>query len=129
MIDYSINSEENLLYCNIHSETKLLDFTDYINQLVADEKFHPKLNTIININENTSMSYASEAHGIGQFFSQFLQQRKGAAWAFVMSNNTTMGLARLIMDEVDSSPITVNYFSTEAEAKKWIAELERTNNI
>lgn len=124
MIDYSINNEENLLYCNIYGETRLLDFTDYINQLVSDEKFNPKLNTVININENTSLSYANEAHGIGQFFSQFLQQRQGVAWAFVMSNNTTMGLVRLIMEEVDSSPITVNYFNTEVEAKKWIAELE-----
>ena len=123
MIEYSINPEENLLYCNISKDIKLLNFTDYINELVADKKFHPQLNTIINISENTSISYAKEAAGIGQFFSEFLLQRKGVAWAFVMSSNTTMGLTRLIIDEIDSSPINIGYFNTEAEAKKWISEM------
>lgn len=40
-----------------------------------------------------------------------------------MSSQTTMGLTRLVMEEVDISPINVAYFFTEAEAKKWIAEL------
>lgn len=123
MIEYSINAEENLLYCNISKEIKLVNFTDYINELVADKKFHPQLNTIINISENTSISYAKEATGIGQFFSEFLLQRKGVAWAFVMSSNTTMGLTRLIIDEIDSSPINIGYFNTEVEAKKWISEM------
>ena len=123
MIEYSINPEENLLYCNISKDIKLVSFTDYINELVADKKFHPQLNTIINISENTSISYAKEAAGIGQFFSEFLLQRKGVAWAFVMSSNTTMGLTRLIIDEIDSSPINIGYFNTEAEAKKWISEM------
>jgi hypothetical protein len=35
-----------------------------------------------------------------------------------------MGLTRLIIDEIDSSPININYFNTEGEAKKWISELE-----
>jgi len=129
MIEYSINTEEKLLYCNISGEIKLVNFTDYINELVANEKFHHQLNTIINVSENTSISYASEAAGIGQFFSEFILQRKGVAWAFVMSSNTTMGLARLIVEEIDSSPINIEYFSTEAEAKKWIAELESTKTI
>lgn len=124
MIDYSIIEEEKLLYCNISGKIKLLNFTDYIDQLVMDEKFHPKLNTIIKISENTTISYANEAAGIGQFFTQFVQQRKGVAWAFVMPNETTMGLTRLIMEEVDSSPINVGYFNTEEEAKKWIAGLD-----
>lgn len=124
MIDYSITSEENLLHCNISGEIKLVDFTDYINKLVADEKYHPKLNTIIKISESTAISYANEAAGIGQFFSQFILQRKGVAWAFVMSSQTTMGLTRLVMEEVDASPINVGYFFTENEAKKWIAELK-----
>jgi len=124
MIDYSINTEEQLLYCYISEEIKLVNFTDYINELVADEKFHHQLNTIINVSENTSISYANEAPGIGQFFSQFVLQRRGVAWAFVMSSNTTMGLARLIIEEIDSSPINIEYFSTEAEAKNWISELE-----
>jgi len=129
MIDYSINTEEKLLYCNISGAIKLVNFTDYINELVVDEKFHHKLNTIISVSENTSISYANEAAGIGKFFSEFVQQRKGAAWAFVMSSNTTMGLTRLIIDEIDSSPININYFNTEGEAKKWIAELESGNTI
>jgi len=124
MIDYSITSEENLLHCNISGEVKLVDFTNYINKLVADEKFHPKLNTIIKICESTALSYAKEAAGIGQFFSQFILQRKGVAWAFVMSSQTTMGLTRLVMEEVDASPINVGYFFTDGEAKKWIAELK-----
>ena len=123
MIEYSIAPDDQLLYCNISGETKLLDFTDYISELVVDEKFHPKLNTIININENTKISYANEAAGIGEFFTQFVQQRKGIAWAFVMSNKITMGLAQLIVDEVDTSPINVAYFETEEEAKKWIVSL------
>ena len=123
MIEYSINTEENLLYCNISKEIKLVNFTDYINELVADKKFHPQLNTIINVSENTSISYAKEAAGIGQFFSQFVLQRKGVAWAFVMSSNTTMGLTRLIIDGIDSSPINIEYFNTETEAKKWISEM------
>ena len=123
MIDYSINANENIIYCNISGETTFLDFTHYINALVADEKYHLKLNTIINIHQNTEMSYSGGAASIGNFFSQYLQQRKGLAWAFVMSSNITMGLAKLIMDEVDSSPIDVAYFQTEEEAKKWFAEL------
>lgn len=129
MIDYSINTKENLLHCNISGEVKLLNFTDYINQLVLDEKFHAKLNAIISVSDNTIISYANEAAGIGKFFSEFVQQRKGVAWAFVMSSNTTMGLTRLIIDEIDSSPININYFNTEGEAKKWIAELESENTI
>ncbi len=123
MIDYSINAEENIIYCNISGETTFLDFTRYMNALVADKKYHLKLNTIINIDETTAMSYSSGAASIGNFFSQYLRQRKGAAWAFVMRSNITMGLAKLIMAEVDSSPIDVEYFQTEAEAKKWFAEL------
>lgn len=124
MIDYSIVSEENLLHCNISGNINLLNFTDYIHQLVADEKFHPKLNTIIKVSENTKISYAKEAAGIGEFFSQFVQQRKGVAWAFVIKNKITTGLTRLIIDEIDSSLININYFETEEEAKKWIAGLE-----
>lgn len=124
MIAYSIALEENILHCNIFGEIKLVDFTDYINKLIADEKYHPKLDTIIKICESTTLSYANEAAGVGRFFSEFLLQRKGVAWAFVMSSQTTMGLTRLVMEEVDTSPINVGYFFTESEAKKWIAELK-----
>ena len=124
MIDYSIATEEKLLYCNISGQISLLNFTAYIHKLVADEKFHPKLNTIIKVSENTKISYANEAAGIGEFFSQFVQQRKGVAWAFVIRSIITMGLTRLIVDEIDSSPINIDYFETEEEAKKWIAGLE-----
>ncbi len=124
MIDYSIISEENILHCNISGEVKLMDFSNYISTLVADEKYHPKLDTIIKVAESAAISYANEAAGIGQFFSQFVLQREGVAWAFVMSSQTTMGLTRLVMEEVDVSPINVGYFLTESEAKKWIAELK-----
>jgi hypothetical protein len=122
MINYSILAEENLLFCNISEEIKLLDLTNYINQLLNDKNFHSKLNAIINISENTKINYASEAAGIGRFFTHFLQQRKHIAWAFVMSSNTTMSLTRLVVDEIDCSSIYVDYFSTEEEAKKWIVE-------
>ena len=127
MIEYSINPTEQLLYCYISGEVKLIDFTDYINKLVADENFHTKLNTIINIDESTKISYANDAAGVGEFFSQFLLQRKGVAWAFVMKSQITMGLARFIMEEVDTSPIKVAYFYTEEEAKKWIEGLSLDN--
>lgn len=71
MIDYSIISEENLVHCNISGEIKLVDFADYINTLIADEKYHPKLNSIIKICETTALSYANEAAGVGQFFHIF----------------------------------------------------------
>ncbi len=87
------------------------------------KKYNLKLNTIINIHESTAMSYSSGAASIGNFFSQYLRQRKGVAWAFVMRSNITMWLAKLMMAEVDSSPIDVEYFQTEAEAKKWFVEL------
>ena len=123
MIDYVINEEENLLYCNIEGRIRLIDFTDYVSKVVVDKKFHPKINTIIKISEDTEISFANEAAGFGQFFSQHIQKRKGVAWAFVMSNNITMGLARLFMEEVDTTPIDLDYFNTEEEAKKWIASL------
>ena len=129
MIDYSIASEENLLFCNISGHINLLNFTYYINQLVADEKFHPKLNTIIKVSENTKICYASEAAGIGEFFSHFVQQRKGVAWAFVITSEITTGLTRLIINEIDSSPINIEYFTTEEEAKKWITSLEENNRL
>lgn len=127
MIEYSIDTAEQILYCNISEEVRLFDFTEYVKNLVADDKFNVKLNTIIKIEENTKISYANEAAGIGEFFSHFILQRKGVAWAFVMKSQITMGLARLIMDEVDTSPITVEYFFTEEEAKEWMEGLALNN--
>ncbi len=128
MIDYSINEDENILYCNISGETNSLYFTNYINRLVNDAKYHMKLNAIINISENTNVSYEKDGAWIGSFFTQYLMQRENIAWAFVTPSNLTMGLVRLIMERVDTSSIDVAYFSTEAEAKNWIAERVNEKN-
>jgi len=128
MIDYLISEDENILYCNISGETNSLYFTNYINRLTSDTKYHMKLNAIINISENTNVSYAKDGAWIGEFFTQYLLQRENVAWAFVTPSNITMGLVRLIMERVDTSSIDVAYFNAEIEAKKWIAERVKEKN-
>ncbi len=125
MIKYSIITQENLLHCDISGSVKLLDFSNYVNSLVLDTSYHPQLNSIIHVSETTKLNYAKEAVSIGQFFTQYLLLRKGIAWAFVMSSRTTMGLTRLVVDEIDTRDIDVNYFYSEADAKKWIAKLKQ----
>lgn len=121
MIDYVINGKENLLYCNISGEVKVLDFQNYMQRLLQDKNYHLQLDVIIRISEDIVISYANEAEGIGRIFSEFLKQRKGALWAFITPNQITKGIVNLMMQEVDSTPISVAYFDSEEEAKSWIS--------
>lgn len=125
MIDYSIIPEEKFLHCKISADIKLVDFCNYVNLLVTDDDYDPKLDAIIHVSETTALNYAKEAPGIGQFFTQYLLQRKGIAWAFVMSSQTTMSLTRLVMEHIDTRDIEVGYFFTETEARQWIKKLRQ----
>lgn len=120
MIDYSIVTEENLLYCTISGEVRTIDFQHHFVNLLQDKKFHLQLDAIIRVSENAVVSYANEAAGIGQILSQLLRKREGISWAFVTPNQTTKSIVNLIMQEVDSTPISVAYFEYEDEAKSWI---------
>lgn len=81
------------------------------------------LNAVITVSENTNMSYVDNKTWIAEFLSLFIEQRKGVAWAFVARSNITAGLVRLVMGDIDTSLIDVDFFSAEADAKKWIATL------
>ncbi len=123
MINYSINPDENIVYCNISGELNVLHFTNYVNNLLVDKDYHLMLNAIITVSENTNMSYADNKTWIAEFLSLFIEQREGVAWAFVARSNITAGLVRLVMGDIDTSLIDVDFFSAEADAKKWIATL------
>ena len=123
MINYSILPEEKLIYCNLAGNLNLLDFNAYVQRVMLDQDFNPELNAIIKIRVGTTVSYTKEADKIREFISLYLQQRKGIAWAFVVPDKTTLGILHLMFDEIDSSPICVEYFYDETEARMWLNEL------
>lgn len=120
MIDYIINKENDFLYCDISGEISAFDFQSYVQNLLQDEKFHLQLDAIIRVSEDLVVSYANEAAGIGRIFSELLCKQKGISWAFVTPNQITKSIVNLIMQEVDTSPISVAYFDSEEKAKSWI---------
>jgi len=123
VINYSISPDENIVYCRISGELNVLHFTHYVNNLLEDKNYHLMLNAVITVSENTNMSYVDNKTWIAEFLSLFIEQRKGVAWAFVARSNITAGLVRLVMGDIDTSLIDVDFFSAEADAKKWIATL------
>lgn len=124
MINYSIIPEEKLIDCCLSGNLNLLDFNTYVQRLMLDQDFTPELNAIIKICVGTTVSYNYEADKIREFISLYLQQRKGIAWAFVVPDKTTLGILHLIFDEVDSSPICVEFFYDENAAREWLDELK-----
>lgn len=120
MIDYVINKDNDFLYCDISGEVSAFDFQNHVQKLLQDEKFHLQLDAIIRVSEDLVVSYANEAAEISRVFSKLLRQQKGISWAFITPNQITKGIVNLIMQEVDTSSISVAYFESEEEAKSWI---------
>ena len=123
MINYSILPEQGLMYCDVSGHLKLLDISAYVQNLMSDENYNPKLKTIIKVKEGTTLNYSREADDLRKFFLLYIQQRKGAAWAFVVPNKTTEEITNLVFDGVDLSPINVGYFDNETAARSWLSDI------
>lgn len=122
MIDYKIVSEENLINCSMSGEMNTHDFQQYAQRLLSDKSFHLGLNAIIDVHEDTVVSYAKEVEGISQVVAQILNMRTGIFWAFVTKNQTTRAIVNLMLQEVDTNNITIDYFESRDDAKAWISK-------
>lgn len=120
MINYTIDTEQQLILCHMSGRVSLPEFQYYVQSLMRDPNYYPALKTLVAFNEGTEISYSENALAIKQFFDEYVKYRQGAAWAFVAPNQTMLNIAQLILRDVDMSAIRVEYFLNIDEARHWL---------
>lgn len=124
-INYSIDSEERIVYLEPSGESSLSEWTSAMESVLADASYQRDFNFLTDRRRQDGAPDVAFTRGAADFVSRHRQHMGNFKWASVAGEPATLGLMRMFgifLEMKNVKGVETEAFVDYEEAKQWLLE-------